>query len=339
MYTRAFLIELRSLLPNNNNNNLLRNMVWKSLISNGISRIKPTRRGCSAGRRKKHLSGVCSNSIPSEVLPTLKLSKNSAIKSRSDLHDSLNIQVNTFASNNSNTSPLPSNSIIRYKISGTLLNSSVSSLIVLNSSRNEAELAVKESELTVRSNDIQPIATAHIHKQQQRRGVDFGNLIRIPLLQLKTTITSRSTHCLVLVLINSRSLNKNGFKLKDHVVDHDCDIAAVTETWLPDNDVIANQIIGDTCPQGYRMLHTPRKLGQRGGGVGLMFKTSLGLRTVTKDVVASNFSAFEYCEYLLKSTIWVRLVVVYRPPPSAANGLTTAQFFRDFSTFLECLVP
>ena len=133
-------------------------------------------------------------------------------------------------------------------------------------------------------------------------------------------------------------MNKNGFKLKHHVVDHDCDIAAVTKTWLPDNDVIANQIIGDTCPQGYRMFHTPRKLGQRGGGVGLMFKTSLDLRRVTKDVVASNFSAFEYCEYLLKSTIWVRLVVVYRPPPSAANGLTTAQFFRDFSTFLECLV-
>ena len=68
-------------------------------------------------------------------------------------------------------------------------------------------------------------------------------------------------------------------------MDHDCDIAAVTETWLPDNDVIANQIISDTCPQGYRMFHTPRKLGQRGGGVGLTFKTSLDLRSVTKDVV------------------------------------------------------
>ena len=121
-------------------------------------------------------------------------------------------------------------------------------------------------------------------------------------------------------------------------MDHDCDIAAVTVTWLLDN-VIANQIIGDTCPQGYRMFHTPRKLGQRRGGVGLTFKTSLDLRSVTKDVVASNFSAFEHCKYLLKSTIWVRLVVVYRPPLSAANGLTTAQFSRDFSTFLECLVP
>lgn len=58
------------------------------------------------------------------------------------------------------------------------------------------------------------------------------------------------------------------FKLKDHdhVVDHDCDIAAVTVTWLPDNDVrciIANQIISDTFPRGYRMFNTPRKLGER----------------------------------------------------------------------------
>ena len=67
------------------------------------------------------------------------------------------------------------------------------------------------------------------------------------------------------------------------------------------------------------MFHTPRKLGERDGGVGLMFKTSLDLRSVTKDVVASNFSAFEHCEYLFKSIIWVRLVVVYRPPPSAAK--------------------
>ena len=46
------------------------------------------------------------------------------------------------------------------------------------------------------------------------------------------------------------------------------------------------------------MFHTPRKLSQRAGGVGLMFKTSLDLRSVTRDVVASNFSRFEYCEYL-----------------------------------------
>ena len=61
------------------------------------------------------------------------------------------------------------------------------------------------------------------------------------------------------------------------------------------------------------------------------------LRSVAKDRTL-NFASFEYTEHLLKSTAWIRLVVVYRPPPSTANGLTVAQFFREFSTFLEHLV-
>ena len=32
------------------------------------------------------------------------------------------------------------------------------------------------------------------------------------------------------------------------------------------------------------------------------------------------------------------MVVVYRPPPSTANGMSVAQFFNEFSTFIGHLV-
>ena len=55
-------------------------------------------------------------------------------------------------------------------------------------------------------------------------------------------------------------------------MEHDCDIIAVTETWLPCEDLLAKQIIGDLCPEGYKMSHIPRSTGHRGGGIGILYK-------------------------------------------------------------------
>lgn len=62
-----------------------------------------------------------------------------------------------------------------------------------------------------------------------------------------------------------------------HIVEHDCDIIAVTETWLPCEDLLANQIIGDVCPEGYKMSHIPHGTGHRGGGIGILYKTCLDI--------------------------------------------------------------
>ena len=38
------------------------------------------------------------------------------------------------------------------------------------------------------------------------------------------------------------------------------------------------------------------------------------------------------------SSLTTRIVVVYRPPPSSINGLTSSLFFMEFSSFLESMV-
>ena len=82
---------------------------------------------------------------------------------------------------------------------------------------------VKQREISQKS----PISTVITHREHEssprQRGIRTNNLTRIqPHSWPKVVEKSLS-----LAVINCRSLNKNGFKLKDHIVEHDCDIIAV----------------------------------------------------------------------------------------------------------------
>ena len=193
---------------------------------------------------------------------------------------------------------------------------------------------VKKREIQQR-NAIKTILTHHEHESSSRlRGVNTDNLIQIKRHNLPVS----KVKSLSMAVINCRSLNKNGIKLKDHIVEYDCDIVAVTETWLPCEDILANHIIGDVCPKGYKMSHTPRSSGHRGGGVGLIYKTSLDIRvpTTNEPPTMPKYKSFEYSHHLLKiNSKWVRIVNIYRPPPSITNGLTTEKFFSEFEMFME----
>ena len=73
-YTSAALKGIRSLLPQNVR---LPSVVWNSLIANGISQTKPTRRGCRAGGRKIRLSATPFNHLNSTyILSSPELQRN-----------------------------------------------------------------------------------------------------------------------------------------------------------------------------------------------------------------------------------------------------------------------
>ena len=79
-------------------------------------------------------------------------------------------------------------------------------------------------------------------------------------------------------LINCRAVKKNGHKVKDYVVEKDCDITAITETWLPEDELIASHRVKDLCPKGYKMPHRPHATGHRGGGIGLLHKVGMNIK-------------------------------------------------------------
>ena len=73
----------------------------------------------------------------------------------------------------------------------------------------------------------------------------------------------------------------------------------------------------ELSPRGYSFIHVPRKK-QSGGGIGLLYNTSLKIERVD----CNSYASFEYLEVKLHtaSTV-VRIAVVYCPPSSKVNKL------------------
>jgi hypothetical protein len=111
----------------------------------------------------------------------------------------------------------------------------------------------------------------------------------------------------------------------------DLDILCMTETWLwKEGD---EPVIKDIVPPGYDQLHHARSHGKgRGGGVMIVFRKSI-LMKECKHRQWKNFENIEATFPCGKRTI--RLVCVYRPPPSDENEVTVKGFFEDFEPFLS----
>ena len=117
--------------------------------------------------------------------------------------------------------------------------------------------------------------------------------------------------------------------ISEYIKEHDLDILAITETWLRTGDV-DQPVIGDLCPPGYKCCHSSRDSGY--GGVAVIHRSNLPL----SQLPASQFQSIE----LLKTAIVtgskrLSLYVVYRPLPSVKNGLSVAQFFDEFTDFMD----
>ena len=189
---------------------------------------------------------------------------------------------------------------------------------------------------TVESRRTFPSKVKNLHN-----AVNKNNLVQIcitsnrkPVISNKSTL-SAPKFCLF-GLLNCRSVRNKYLSIKDYVVDKDFDIFAITETrtetWLNTGDY-DNLVIGSLIPNGYRFLHSARD--GRGGGVGLLFKSSLPVKQTSK-VYLDTFISFEAieCEVKIFSQS-VSILIVYRPPPSSGNNLSTELFMNEFSSLLE----
>ena len=110
----------------------------------------------------------------------------------------------------------------------------------------------------------------------------------------------------------------------------------LTETWLKgdsrDATIIAD--INNTLPD-HQMIHQPRSGVGRGGGVCVLLRKGYSLRRNT----SQSFKSFKSLDISISSgSTCLRLIAVYRPPPSKKNNLSVTLFLDEFSTFLEDLV-
>lgn len=88
--------------------------------------------------------------------------------------------------------------------------------------------------------------------------------------------------------LNVRSVRIKTTSLCNYIVSNNFDRVALTETWLAMNN--DNTCIKELVPECYAIKHVTRASKRRGGGVALIYKSSI---TVKVSKFAEPFSQFE----------------------------------------------
>ena len=110
------------------------------------------------------------------------------------------------------------------------------------------------------------------------------------------------------------------------------DILAITGTWLNENGDNHLSILLDTL-KDYHYVNLPRP--SRGGGIAVLPKKGLDVCTNDHGAQYSSLKHLDLTLKILDQTI--RLITIYRSPPSAKNKLTVPLFLEEFSDLLEIL--
>ena len=148
------------------------------------------------------------------------------------------------------------------------------------------------------------------------------NVIQIPLTNPNQT--KRGLLKVNCGLINVRSLNNKTDRLSNIISEKDLDIVFLTETWLTS---VNNTIAAEATPTGFTLKHLPR--GSRGGGVGVLFKSSLKIKVSTMKPSA----VFEGMAIsVAREGRTYKVLLLYRPKKS-----TSLQFVSDFSQVMDDL--
>ena len=166
----------------------------------------------------------------------------------------------------------------------------------------------------------------HLHSRHlSTRGVNHGNLIYINTSNGPKSSAADTTVC----LWNAHSVRNKSHLLHDYISEYEVDIMCITETWLRSDDDV---IIGECTPPGYSALSIPRPGDSHGGGLAVIFRSHLGLSSKTCNNL--RFTTFEL-GHVIDNSGTVHFLIVYRPPPSPANGLRGSDFLREFEMLVN----
>ena len=142
-------------------------------------------------------------------------------------------------------------------------------------------------------------------------GVNIKNLTTIRPIELSGSVST--------CLINCRSVCNKTTEIRDLVTDRRMDLLCLTETWMSGSEK-DNPVISALLPDGYDIVNCARD--SRGGGVALIHKKEIRVKNIRMGSKAS----FEAFGCLVGTQTPLRVILVYRPPPSQGNDLFVRQF-------------
>ena len=193
----------------------------------------------------------------------------------------------------------------------SLLSNSVNDIEVLASDRTTRPSADLDR------NNVNKESADFDRNNVNKESADFD---RKNLVHIKTNDEHRFTKICVL---NLQSACNKVDAISDFILENDCDIAFLTETWVSeDNNFVCQQF----TPNGFSTYHISR-VGKLGGGVGIVIRNSI--KTIPMEL--DKFKSFEYVAVRLNyKSEYVTLVDIYRPP-----GYVSNDFLNEFSQLLE----
>ncbi len=150
------------------------------------------------------------------------------------------------------------------------------------------------------------------------------NAKNLKIIEIEPDKTSKN---LKICSINPRSVKNKTIAICDYIISNDFDVVAITETWLSNS--IDKTCSSELVPNGYRMKQVPRPGTARGGGVAIIYKANLDFNMLSSSS-DGNFSTFEHMNCNIAVNKYsMSLSVIYRPPPSQKNGLSTTDFLEN----------
>ena len=132
---------------------------------------------------------------------------------------------------------------------------------------------------------------------------------------------------------NARSVKKRckAASIIDFAISDKLDILAIVESWLT-GDGRDTRLLSDlrNVFPDYEFHHVPRST--RGGGVGVLLQKGFHITVNNPNPLTSS----EHMDITVSSnSSAVRLLTIYRSPPSESNELKHNEFFTEFATSLE----
>lgn len=178
--------------------------------------------------------------------------------------------------------------------------------------------------------------TVRITSRQNEHSTKLFQNTRNPLnlININTTNNTHNNRSarLRLATWNIRSLNRKAAPICELISSRRVDILALNETWLSAGENCNPNLVDViNTLQDYDFINLPRSSGT-GGGVGVFLRKAF----IVKHNTTHPFKSMEYLDLFITSgSASLRLLTVYRPPPSKANKLTTKIFFDEFSVLIQ----
>ena len=130
---------------------------------------------------------------------------------------------------------------------------------------------------------------------------------------------------------NVRSLVNKTVGVMEHLLDMDCDICFIQETFLREGDKAK---LAEIREYGWSVLSDPRK-HRSGGGIAMLYRNNIQLKANNK---VTKYKSFQVMESLLNcSSEIIRLINVYRPPYTKKARHTECTFLEEFDDYLRIL--